>query len=82
MTTSQRSAANNDTPFTPPGELLHQYEHDGRKFGVWSTTLLDPAARQLLRNLQIMILFFIEGGSYIELGDPDWTLERWRLFFT
>lgn len=77
-------AANGDedvAEWKPPGELLHQYQLGGRQFGIWSTTLMDPRARDLLRNMQILILFFIEGGTYIELDDPDWTMERWRIFF-
>lgn len=64
----------------PPGELLHQYEVDGRTFGIWSTNLSNPVAKQILKNMQILVLFFIEGGSMIELEDVDWTIERWTLF--
>lgn len=31
--------------------------------------------------MQAFVLFFIEGGSLIELDDPDWTIDRWRIFF-
>ena len=44
--------------------------------------LSDPAAKELFRNMQVFVLFFIEGGTLIELDDPDWTIDRWRIFFT
>lgn len=65
----------------PPGELLNQYEVEGRTFGIWSTSLTDPAARELIQNIEILVLFFIEGASLLDLSDSDAVLERWRVFF-
>jgi len=31
--------------------------------------------------MQILVPLFIEGGTLIELDDPDWTIERWTVFF-
>lgn len=67
-------------PFQPPGELLHQYEVDGRTFGVWTSLLSNPATKQIVRNMQILVPMFIEGGVPIELDDPEWTISRWGVF--
>jgi len=31
--------------------------------------------------MQIFVTFFIEGGTFLELDDPDWTVDRWTVFF-
>lgn len=68
-------------PFVPPGELVHSYDVNGRRFGIWEVNLTDPRAKQILRHMQIFVHFFIEGGSFIELDDPEWTIERWTIYF-
>lgn len=68
--------------WTPPGKLIYSYNVNGQSYGVWTTTLSDPKAKELFRNMQAFVLFFIEGGTIIELDDPDWTIDRWRVFFT
>lgn len=60
---------------------MHQYEVNGRSFGIWTTLLTDPKAKRIIRHMQILVPLFIEGGTCIELDDPDWTIERWRVFF-
>jgi histone acetyltransferase 1 len=35
----------------------------------------------MVKRIQILIPLFIEGGTLIELKDPDWSLERWTVFF-
>ncbi|KAL9100098.1 MAG: hypothetical protein Q9163_004488 [Psora crenata] len=73
----------NDTSakdFQPPGELLESYRSRGRKFEIWSGDLSDPAIRLLIGRMQILISFFIEGGTPIELDDQAWTLGRWRVY--
>jgi histone acetyltransferase 1 len=39
------------------------------------------AVQQILKRIQILVPFFIEGGTFIELQDPEWSLERWTVFF-
>ncbi|KAK0511466.1 hypothetical protein JMJ35_006039 [Cladonia borealis] len=65
----------------PPGELLESYTSKGRKFEIWSGELTDPAIRQIIERIQILISFFIEGGTPLQLDDLDWTLSRWRVYF-
>lgn len=67
--------------FQPPGELLESYTSKGRKFEIWCGELTDVAVRQILARMQILVSFFIEGGTPIELEDQEWTLARWRVYF-
>ncbi|ORY15185.1 acyl-CoA N-acyltransferase [Clohesyomyces aquaticus] len=64
----------------PPGDLIHSFNAHGRQFEVWKTTFADPVAKELYRNVQVVVPLLIEGGSLIELDDPEWTIERWTLF--
>jgi histone acetyltransferase 1 len=43
--------------------------------------LIDPAVKELIRRVQILVSFFIEGGTPLELDDEEWTQARWRVFF-
>jgi histone acetyltransferase 1 len=63
----------------PPGEKIHTYERDGKPFEIWCASLADPAAKQLLENMQILAPLFIDGGSMLEL-EQDWTTARWKLY--
>ncbi|KAL8831813.1 MAG: hypothetical protein Q9170_005141, partial [Blastenia crenularia] len=65
----------------PPGKLIKSYTSRGRKFGIWSGELTDPAVQQLIERMQILVSFFIEGGTPIPLDDQDWSLARWTVFF-
>lgn len=65
--------------FQPPGEKVHEYRRQGQRFEIWCSPLSDPAARQLLENMQILMPMFIEGGSILQL-EQDWTTQRWKLF--
>jgi histone acetyltransferase 1 len=67
--------------FTPPGKKVTEYTANGDRYGIWAANLSDPAAKRLLRNMQILVLLFIDGASMIELDDPDWTIQRWTVFF-
>jgi histone acetyltransferase 1 len=35
----------------------------------------------MVKRIQILVSFYIEGGTPIELEDADWSLERWTVFF-
>lgn len=67
--------------FKPPGELIESYTSRGRNFEIWQGELTDPAVKELIRRIQIVISFFIEGGTPLELDDEEWTQARWRVFF-
>ncbi|KAI4102179.1 MAG: hypothetical protein L6R37_004544 [Teloschistes peruensis] len=65
----------------PPGELLESYTSRGRNFEIFSGPLTNPVIQQLVDRIQILVSFFIEGGTPIPLDDQDWSLARWRVFF-
>ncbi|KAL8939118.1 MAG: hypothetical protein Q9216_003531 [Gyalolechia sp. 2 TL-2023] len=65
----------------PPGELIESYTSRSRKFEIWAAELTNPAVQQLIDHIQILVSFFIEGGTPIPLDDQDWSLARWRVFF-
>ena len=65
----------------PPGELWQSMEADGINYEIWKGSLADLAVQQLVKRVQILVPFFIEGGTLIDLGDPDSSLERWTVFF-
>lgn len=67
--------------FRPPGKLVHIYSKRKRNFEIWAGSLADPKVRELVNRMQILVSLFIEGGTYIETDDYDWTLERWTVYF-
>jgi histone acetyltransferase 1 len=74
----------NDTTakdWKPPGELVASYTRHGESYEIWAGSLIDYRIRSLLDNIQIFILFFIEGGQFINTDDVDWTLDRWRVYY-
>ena len=71
----------NAKDFVPPGKRVHEYVTRGRSYEIWAGSLADPAVRQLLDRAQIFVSFFIEAGTPLETDDPEWTLERWMVYF-
>lgn len=67
--------------WTPPGELWQSLESKGKTYEVWRGSLADPAVQQILKRIQILVPLFIEGGTLIDLQDPDESLDRWTVFF-
>ncbi|KAK4241710.1 histone acetyl transferase [Achaetomium macrosporum] len=65
--------------WTPPGELVTTFSSHGSTFEVWKANLADPAVKQLVKRIQILVLLFIEGGSAIDVDDSD--VDRWTIFF-
>lgn len=65
----------------PPGKCVHNYETRGREFEIWAGSLADSEVRRLLNRAQIFVSFFIEAGTPLETDDPEWTLERWTVYF-
>jgi histone acetyltransferase 1 len=65
--------------WAPPGELVTTFSTHGSTFEVWKANLGDPAVKQLVKRIQILVLLFIEGGSAIDVDDPD--ADRWTIFF-
>lgn len=67
--------------FKPPGKLVHNYITCGRNYEIWAGSLADPDVRLLLDRIQVCVSFFIEAGTPISTEDPEWTLERWLVYF-
>ncbi|RDW90433.1 Histone acetyltransferase type B catalytic subunit [Aspergillus mulundensis] len=67
--------------FVPPGELAHSYSVRGRDYEIWAASLADPQVQLLLNRFQIMVSFFIEAGTPLTTDDPEWTLDRWTVYF-
>ncbi|KAI0177287.1 histone acetyltransferase type B catalytic subunit [Pestalotiopsis sp. NC0098] len=81
-------AAANAVPagWTPPGKLVKTIERDGETYEIWKGNLAEQSVKQLVKRLQILVLFFIEGGSYIGEDaegneDPEYSLARWDVYF-
>ncbi|KAL4948482.1 histone acetyltransferase type B catalytic subunit [Aspergillus filifer] len=67
--------------FVPPGKLAHSYSLRGRNYEIWAASLADPQVQLLLNRFQIMVSFYIEAGTPLSTDDPEWTLERWTVYF-
>ncbi|CAG8227755.1 unnamed protein product [Penicillium olsonii] len=67
--------------FKPPGEFVIGYDVDDRKYEIWSGSLSDPAVRKILDRMQVLVSLFIEAGTPLETDDPEWTLDRWMVYF-
>lgn len=74
--TRLKSLPNN---WTPPGTLVTSFNNKHGDFEVYSGKITDPAVKQLLNRVQILVPFFVDGGTPIDLEDPD--AERWTLYF-
>jgi histone acetyltransferase 1 len=60
--------------FNPPGEEIGSYTVNSNLYTVYRSTLKDPNIFALAVRLQILVLLFIEGGSYIEISDDKWNI--------
>ncbi|OTB17698.1 hypothetical protein K445DRAFT_315442 [Daldinia sp. EC12] len=72
--------------WTPPGTLTKTLEKNGEIYEIWQGALSQPEIRQLVKRIQINVLFYIEGGSYIGVDaegndEPTDSLARWTVFF-
>ena len=67
--------------FRPPGQMINTYTIKDRTFEIWRGNMTDLAVQQILKRMQIFVPFFIDGGTYVNLNEPDWSLARWRIFF-
>ncbi|CAG8958006.1 hypothetical protein HYFRA_00000349 [Hymenoscyphus fraxineus] len=82
--TSDFQAAISSSTFsawTPPGELWKTINTGSKTLEIWKGSLADMAVQQIVKRIQILVPFFIEGGTAIDLREPEWSLERWTVFF-
>jgi histone acetyltransferase 1 len=64
----------------PPGELFRTLTTEDSSYEIWKGNLADKAMQQMVKRIQILIPLFIEGGTAINLSDPEWSLQRWTVF--
>ena len=60
--------------FEPPGEEIDSYMVGDATYTVYKSSLKDPKTVSLVDRLQIFVLFFIEGGSFIDTEDDRWQI--------
>jgi histone acetyltransferase 1 len=65
--------------WTPPGEVITKFTTRGTDYEVWKANLADPAVKQLVKRIQILVPFYIEGGTLIDVDGSD--ADRWTVFF-
>ncbi|KAH6668912.1 acyl-CoA N-acyltransferase [Halenospora varia] len=65
----------------PPGELWKTIQSGSQTFEVWRGSLSDLAVQQMVKRIQVLVPFFIEGGTLLDLDEPEWGLDRWTVFF-
>jgi histone acetyltransferase 1 len=64
----------------PPGlELVNSFGLKSGNYEIWKGNLASAAVKQLMQRFQILALFFIEGGSMIDLEEAD--NDRWTVYF-
>ncbi|CAZ85385.1 unnamed protein product [Tuber melanosporum] len=74
-------AQRDDTKWSPPGDKISEYTLKGRTYEIWRSTIDDAYCKSILKNIQILITLYIEGGTAIDLEDEEWTNKRWEVFF-
>ncbi|EAW14059.1 histone acetyltransferase catalytic subunit HAT1 [Aspergillus clavatus NRRL 1] len=67
--------------FKPPGKLVHSYTSRNRNYEIWAGSLADADVRRVLDRAQVFVSLFIEAGTPLDTDDPEWTLERWTVYF-
>jgi histone acetyltransferase 1 len=67
--------------WTPPGELWKTIQSGSKTFEVWKGSLADLAIQQMLKRIQILVSFFIEAGTPLDLRETEEALKRWTVFF-
>ena len=60
--------------FVPPGEKIDEYTANGNEYTVYKSSLSNSETVSLVDRLQLLILLFIEGGSYIDTSDDRWQI--------
>jgi len=66
--------------WAPPGELVKSYQASDGTYEIWKGSLADPAVKQLVNRIQVLVPLFIEGGTFIGTHVSD-GLARWTVFF-
>lgn len=65
--------------WTPPGEKIGSFQSKKSNMEIWKGNLGDPAVKQLVARMQILVPLFIEAGQPIDVDQPE--AHRWTVFF-
>lgn len=57
-----------------PGLQIDSYTIGTKNYMVCKSSLQDPEAVKLVDRLELLVLLYIEGGSYVDLGDDRWQI--------
>ncbi|EFA76210.1 putative histone acetyltransferase [Heterostelium album PN500] len=66
--------------FKPPGELIYEFSRvdretgEERHFEIYFGKIIDPNILRYHEKLQLFVLWYIEGGSYIFTEDSNWDI--------
>ncbi|OZJ06771.1 hypothetical protein BZG36_00385 [Bifiguratus adelaidae] len=60
--------------FRPPGVRVHQYDLDDEHYEIYKMSFVDRTSAELHARMQIFMLFFVEGVSFIEKD------EKWEIY--
>lgn len=56
----------------PGSQVGAEWEQNGNSWAIYKIDLLSAAGLELHKRLQILVLLFIEAGTYIDALDPKW----------
>ncbi|EMG47732.1 HAT1 Histone acetyltransferase type B catalytic subunit [Candida maltosa Xu316] len=57
-----------------PGELVDSFNANGKEYDIYKIDLSSDSGYELHQRLQILVLLFIEAGSFIDAKDELWNL--------
>ncbi|RLV94303.1 Histone acetyltransferase type B catalytic subunit [Spathaspora sp. JA1] len=60
--------------YSIPGDLIDSFDNEGSEYEIYKINVKDSAGLELHKRLQILVLLFIEAGSYIDTSDELWDL--------
>ncbi|CDH48914.1 histone acetyltransferase type b catalyticsubunit [Lichtheimia corymbifera JMRC:FSU:9682] len=65
--------------FKPIGEKIHEYSREGDQgedehFEIYKASFSNPKFREYHQRMQLFVLLYIEGSSYIEDDDEKWEI--------
>ncbi|KAF2077443.1 hypothetical protein CYY_001292 [Polysphondylium violaceum] len=69
-----------EAKFRPPGTKIHEYSINDRETGeetnyeVYFGRITDPGIVRYHEKLQVFVLWFIDGSSFIYTGDSNWDI--------
>lgn len=60
--------------FQPPGQVVDSYAVGSNTYTVYKSSLKDQSTQLLVKRLELSVLLFIEGGSFIDTTDDRWQI--------